>query len=60
MKMPSRIEIETHARALRHAEFVRLLNQLINTISLSLQRHHEADLRRTPVMHVAAAIGTPV
>lgn len=62
MKMPSRMEIETHARALRHAEFSRLWNMLMNNIGQSMQRHHEARLRRTPVVPVsaAAAIGTPV
>ena len=60
MKMPNRIEIETHARTLRRAEFSRLLNKLMNKIGQSMQTHHEAWLRRTPVMPIAAAIGTPV
>ncbi len=60
MKMPSRIEIEMNARALRHAEFSRLFNKLINNLGQSLQRHHEAWLRRSTAMPIAAAIGTPV
>ena len=59
MKMPNRIEIETKARALRRAEFSRLMNRLQNAISESQRRHHEEWLRSKPVMQVSAAIGTP-
>lgn len=59
MKLPNRIEIETKARALRRAEFSRLMNRLRNAISESLRRHHEEWLRSTPVTQVSAAIGTP-